>query len=368
MSLSQRARLNHLRPYATEAEVRRRSNMADTGSDDFRDLFLADFIEANKRVARRQMECLRLRDQQTELLGRGVQSSFDPEERPDVIMEAAIGYAGAVGVSCMDEVAALNEKFGELPKKVEDLDSVMTDLDGRYIGLVERQDAYEESTVKVLEKLTEKVTQLEFDLQQEKARVRGLVDGRRDQLRMLNSFRNTITGMEGRLMILENWRSRGGGASARSAPGVPPRFPPSQPMRRLVPIEGPEEEWETSPEVRDYDAESRAQIRRDEAEGHFDHLVEADRVASLPGGPAPDYHLLPPPWSPRRMPWTEEWQERAERVRSPPPRRERSTEPPVRTLGDIWRVVEARERAGPREGSPSDRAFSGGWGPGTDDP
>jgi hypothetical protein len=35
---------------------------------------------------------------------------------------------------------------------------------------------------------------------------------------------------------------------------------------RLVPIEGPEEEWETSPEVRDYDAESRAQIRRDEAE------------------------------------------------------------------------------------------------------
>jgi predicted HTH domain antitoxin len=122
MSLSQRARLNHLRPYATEAEVRRRSNMADTGNDDFRDLYLADFIEANKRVARRRLECLRLQEPQTELLGRGVQSSFDREERPDVIMEAAIGYAGAVGVSCMDEVAALNEKFGELPGKVETLD------------------------------------------------------------------------------------------------------------------------------------------------------------------------------------------------------------------------------------------------------
>jgi hypothetical protein len=121
--------------------------MADTGNDDFRDLYLADFIEANKRVARRRLECLRLQEPQTELLGRGVQSSFDREERPDVIMEAAIGYAGAVGVSCMDEVAALNEKFGELPKKVEDLDTMMTDLDGRYIGLVERQDAYEESTV-----------------------------------------------------------------------------------------------------------------------------------------------------------------------------------------------------------------------------
>jgi hypothetical protein len=220
-------------------------------------------------VARRRLECLRLQEPQTELLGRGVQSSFDREERPDVIMEAAIGYAGAVGVSCMDEVAALNEKFGELPKKVEDLDTVMTDLDGRYIGLVERQDAYEESTIKLLDKAAERINSLEFDLQQERARVRGLVDGRRDQLRMINSFRNTITGMEGRLMILENWRARGGGASARSAPGVPPRFPPSQPMRRLVPIEGPEEEWETSPEVRDYDAESRAQIRRDEAEGHL---------------------------------------------------------------------------------------------------
>jgi uncharacterized protein YhaN len=119
-------------------------------------------------------------------------------------MEAAIGYAGAVGVSCMDEVAALNEKFGELPGRVETLDSAMTDLDGRYIGMAERQDAYEESTVKVLEKAEERINQLEFDLQQEKARVRGLVEGRRDQLRMINSFRNTITGMEGRLMILES--------------------------------------------------------------------------------------------------------------------------------------------------------------------
>jgi hypothetical protein len=65
---------------------------------------------------------------------------------------------------------------------------------------------------------------------------------------MINSFRNTITGMEGRLMILEAWRARGGMASMRRAPGGAPR---------LVPIEGPEEEWETSPEVRDYDAESQ---------------------------------------------------------------------------------------------------------------
>jgi hypothetical protein len=45
--------------------------MADTGNDDFRDLYLADFIEANKRVARRRLECLRLQEPQTELLGRG---------------------------------------------------------------------------------------------------------------------------------------------------------------------------------------------------------------------------------------------------------------------------------------------------------
>jgi hypothetical protein len=306
--------------------------VADPGNDDFRDLYLADFIEANKRVARRRLECLALPENQTELLGRGVQSSFDREERPDVIMEAAIGYAGAVGVSCMEEVACLNEKFRELPARVEALDVVMTDVDGRMIAMEDRQLAYEESTVKVMEKAEERIKELEFSLQQEKARVRGLVDGRRDQLRMINSFRNTITGMEGRLMILEAWRARGGMASMRRAPGGAPR---------LVPIEGPEEEWETSPEVRDYDAETRAQIRSDEASGHFDHLIEADRIASLPGGPAPDYHLLPPPWSPRRLPWTESWQERAQA--------------PVRTLSEILRVVEARER-------------SGGWGPGTDDP
>jgi hypothetical protein len=228
---------------------------------------------------------------ETELLGRGVQSSFDQEERPDVIMEAAIGYAGAVRVSCMDEVAALNEKFGELPGKVEMMDVAMTDIDGRLIGLEERQVAYEESTIALHERFEEQIKELEFSLQQEKAQVRGLVNGHRNQLRMLNSFRNTITGMEGWLMILEAWRARGG-------------------VLRLVPIQGPEEEWETSPEVQDYDAESRAQIRRDEASGHFDHLVEADRIASLPQGLAPDYHLLPPPWSPRRMPWTESWQER----------------------------------------------------------
>jgi hypothetical protein len=153
-------------------------------------------------------------------LGGGFSLLLIREERPDVIMEAAIGYAGAVGVSCIDEVAALNEKFGELPKKVEDLDTVMTDLDGRYIGLVERQDAYEESTIKLLDKAGgEGSTQLEFDLQQEKARVRGLVDGRRDQLRMINSFRNTITGMEGRLMLLENWRARGGGCVCAECSG-----------------------------------------------------------------------------------------------------------------------------------------------------
>jgi uncharacterized coiled-coil protein SlyX len=129
----------------------------------------------------------------------------------------AIGYAGAVRVSCMDEVAALNEKFGELPGKVEMMDVAMTDIDGRLIGLEERQVAYEESTIALHERFEEQIKELEFSLQQEKAQVRGLVNGHRNQLRMLNSFRNTITGMEGWLMILEAWRARGGMASMRRA-------------------------------------------------------------------------------------------------------------------------------------------------------
>jgi chromosome segregation ATPase len=196
MSLLQCACLNHLHPYATEAEVRRQSNVADTGNDDFRDLYLADFIEANKRVARHRLECLTLKNTRLNSLG-GVQSSFDQEECPDVTMEVAIGYASAVGVSCMDEVASLNEKFRELPGKVETMDVAMTDIDGQLMDLAERQVMYEEESLKIVNQLEERVKELEFSLQQEKARVQGLVNSRHDQLRMINSFRNMITRMEG---------------------------------------------------------------------------------------------------------------------------------------------------------------------------
>jgi hypothetical protein len=60
MSLLQCACLNHLHPYPKEEDVCRRSGVADPGNDDFWDLYLANFIEANKCVAHRHLECLAL--------------------------------------------------------------------------------------------------------------------------------------------------------------------------------------------------------------------------------------------------------------------------------------------------------------------
>jgi hypothetical protein len=219
-------------------------------------------------------------------------------------MEVAIGYAGAIGVSCIDKVASLNEKFQELPGKVEMMDVAMTDFNGRLLALEEREVTLEEESLKLHKALEARVRELELQLVLEQAKIQGLVNGRQDQLWMINSFCNTITRMEGQLtrmegqlMELESWRAWRD-IPFHQAPGPP----------QLVPIEGPEEEWELSPVVRDYSAEERAQIWEDKASGHFDHLVEADHVArDLP----PLFQDLPPPWSPRRIGWVDKWMERS---------------------------------------------------------
>jgi hypothetical protein len=79
----------------------------------------------------------------------GVQSSFNKEEHPDVILEVVIRYAGTVGVSCMDEVVCLNKKFRELPGKVEVMDMVMTNFDGWLLMLEEREITMEEVEARV---------------------------------------------------------------------------------------------------------------------------------------------------------------------------------------------------------------------------
>ena len=50
----------------------------------------------------------------------------------DLVLEAALGYAGAVGTSLMDELASLNERFNS-----STVDVKMEDLDRRIVALVE---------------------------------------------------------------------------------------------------------------------------------------------------------------------------------------------------------------------------------------
>ena len=50
----------------------------------------------------------------------------------DLVLEAALGYAGAIGTSLMDELASLNERFNSSV-----IDVKMEDLDRRIVALVD---------------------------------------------------------------------------------------------------------------------------------------------------------------------------------------------------------------------------------------
>ena len=50
----------------------------------------------------------------------------------DLVIEAALGYAGAIGTSLMDELASLNERFDSSVVDVK-----MEDLDRRIVALVD---------------------------------------------------------------------------------------------------------------------------------------------------------------------------------------------------------------------------------------
>ena len=71
-------------------------------------------ISAGRRVSRRLLDRLQLTNYQAGLLSRGVQSRIDPTERFDRVLDTAIGYTGAVGVACFDDMAHINERVGNL--------------------------------------------------------------------------------------------------------------------------------------------------------------------------------------------------------------------------------------------------------------
>jgi hypothetical protein len=126
-------------------------------------------------------------------------------------METAIGYAGVVGVSCMDKVASLNEKFRELPEKVEMMDVAMTDFNGWLLLLEEREVSYEEESVRRSKEVEAKLAKAEEHMKSLQGRVCVLRKHQVINLRQINTFCNTITGWR-----VDSWSWSHGGSMEHS--------------------------------------------------------------------------------------------------------------------------------------------------------
>ena len=106
---SSTARNNSGVPYPYYQDVYSRS-VDPAGDNGFPDLDLQDFLVATRRVGRRRMARLRMTDHNSELLSRGLQARMDDREDRNPVVEACLGYAGAVGVMAMDALASDGER------------------------------------------------------------------------------------------------------------------------------------------------------------------------------------------------------------------------------------------------------------------
>ena len=106
------ARNNSRVPYPYYQDIYARSvNPAEDNG--FPDLDLQDFLVTTRRVGRRHMARLHMTDHNSELLSRGLQARMDDQEDRNPVVEACLGYAGAVGVMAMDAMASDGERTDE---------------------------------------------------------------------------------------------------------------------------------------------------------------------------------------------------------------------------------------------------------------
>ena len=114
------ARDNLSCPYPSYEHVYLRSNTSNPGSDEFQDLGLNNFLVAQRRVARRKLECLQLTPYQGSLLSQCVQPQWEQREPYNMVLEASLGYAALCSVVVMDEVVDLNERIDVEMRDVEE--------------------------------------------------------------------------------------------------------------------------------------------------------------------------------------------------------------------------------------------------------
>ena len=98
---SSTAHNNPSRPYPYYQDVYARS-IDPAGDNSFPDLDLQDFLVTTRRVSCRRMARLHMMDHNSELLSRGLQARMDDWEDCNPVVEACLGYTGAVGVMAMD--------------------------------------------------------------------------------------------------------------------------------------------------------------------------------------------------------------------------------------------------------------------------
>ena len=140
---SSTARNNSGVPYPYYQDVYSRS-VDPAGDNGFPDLDLQDFLVATRRVGRRRMARLCMTDHNSELLSRGLQARMDDREDRNPVVEACLGYAGAVGVMAMDAMASDGERVDtamegivESVRRVDARQDEWTELMGTQSGRVD---------------------------------------------------------------------------------------------------------------------------------------------------------------------------------------------------------------------------------------
>jgi uncharacterized coiled-coil protein SlyX len=130
------------------ARTSRRRGVA-VEEDSFEDLYLEDFIGANRRVARHLVQDMNITDRQEEFLNRGLQAGLDVEEDQHLVLELAVGYAATGTVMAIEEVALTNQRLMSLEERVTDQEREVAALTEALRHERERVDELEEAVMRL---------------------------------------------------------------------------------------------------------------------------------------------------------------------------------------------------------------------------
>ncbi|KAF9789428.1 hypothetical protein BJ322DRAFT_1018086 [Thelephora terrestris] len=96
----------------------------------FSDLGFRDFLQAARRVSRRKLARIETNPYANELLNRGVEFVTEANETFNSVLEASVLHMGNVGSMLMDEVAHVNEHIDGRREEIEALESWKDNMQG----------------------------------------------------------------------------------------------------------------------------------------------------------------------------------------------------------------------------------------------